>query len=114
MKITAKEFELFSHEHIVLSDVDFGLNRETGEYDVPSLEWDGIYGKHWVQYDSEEDRQYALDQYEMGLESWVKAHRVKVQWEKEQKEKEIQEIEKSKTLGGQFPILEELKKKVAK
>lgn len=109
MKITPQEFDLFSDEHNMLSDMDYGRNQETGEYDVPALEWDGPYGKHWSYYDSEEDRQYALDQYEMGLEHWVKKHRITVQWEKEQKEKKIREIENSKTLGGMFPELEKLK-----
>ena len=111
MKITQKEFDKFFETNVLLSDMDFGRD-ENGEFTVPMIEWDGIYGKHWSRYDTEEDRQFALDQYEIGLESWVKAYRVKVQWEKEQKEKETQKIEGLKTIGGMFPELEELKSKM--
>jgi hypothetical protein len=45
-----------------LSDLDYAFNPETGEYDIPAVEWDGEYGKHWSYYESEEARTKALNE----------------------------------------------------
>ncbi len=43
-----------------VSDLDYGFNPVTGEFDIPAIEWDGDYGKRWSFYESEEARSEAL------------------------------------------------------
>ena len=45
----------------LLSDLDFGRNEITGEYDVPVVEWEfDRGGRMWERFDSEEDRDLAI------------------------------------------------------
>lgn len=43
-----------------VSDLDYGYNKETGNYDVPAVEWDTPYGRHWEYFQTEEARSKAL------------------------------------------------------
>jgi hypothetical protein len=42
-----------------LSDMDYGYNKLTGEYDVPMVEWESDH-RWWERFDSEEARHNAL------------------------------------------------------
>lgn len=110
IKITSEEFNEYSMWNKVLSDIDFGYNPETGEYDVPALEWESdLGGRYWWYYKSEEAREAALDEYNKDMEDFVlnlRAEKVKSRILKERKSREIA---KMKTLGGMFPELEKLK-----
>lgn len=109
INITGKEFEAYCKWNKYLSDMDYSLNRETGEYDVPAIEWEDYYGRWWSRYESEEAREAALDKYEKELEEWVLAHRAEKVKNRIRKEREAREIAKMKTLGGMFPELAKLK-----
>ena len=43
-----------------LSDLDYCYNQTTGNFDLPAIEWDGIYGKHWEVFKTEEERSARL------------------------------------------------------
>ena len=45
-----------------LSDMDMGYDPATGEYTKFGVEWDGMFGKHWDYYDTEEERSKAIDE----------------------------------------------------
>ena len=47
-----------------VSDLDYGYNQVTGEYDVPSIEWSTDMGRFWSRYNSEDERQIALEENE--------------------------------------------------
>jgi len=51
----------------ILTDMDYGWNESTQEFDVPTLQWqDAIYGHtYWTRYSSEEERDLALNTYKM-------------------------------------------------
>lgn len=113
--ITSKEFEVMSMEVDSISDLDYGRNSVTGEYDVPAVEFDGIYGKHWVYYNSEEDRSEALKKHNKKCEDWLKDYRIRKVLADIYKGKVIGEkkrmMKEAKTLGGQFPVLKQLLEK---
>ena len=44
-----------------LSDLDMAYNKETGEYDIFAVEWDGMYGKYWQYFSTEEEREEAIE-----------------------------------------------------
>ena len=114
MKITSKEFEAYQREgRKVLSDIDFSYNSETKEYDVPAVEWEDYMGRWWVRYESEEAREKALNQYQYDLEFWVKKYRIEEKIREEKRIAKEREIAESKTLGGMFPELAELKLKMS-
>lgn len=75
LNVTAEEFEAFELENDVLSDVDMTYNEVTKEYDVPSIEWDGMYGRHWQKFESEEALKKALEAYDKRLNEWVMNYR---------------------------------------
>lgn len=49
------------YEPDMLSDLDYSVSGK------PMAEWDGIYGRHWTTYETEEERQADLDRYEKEL-----------------------------------------------
>ncbi len=108
LQITGAEFEKYSHMNDVLSDVDMGFNRETNEYDVPSVEWDGPYGRHWSRYISEEARDEALNAYQKDLDEWVASYRIEREVKIKAKKAEVKRIAGLSTLGIQFPELANL------
>jgi len=100
MTIKATQDEVASYTGDFLSDMDYGLNRETGEYTVPAVEVDGIYGKHWVYFETEQDRGEFLDRLETDFNYWVLAHRAEQKAIKAAKREEALRIKNMKTLGS--------------
>jgi hypothetical protein len=99
-KIARNEyFEMFDG----VSDVDFGFNSETGQFDIPSIEWDGVYGTHWTRYGSEEERSQVLKEHQRHMEVWCK-NRV-TELEEERRLRDISRQESMNTLGNLFPDL---------
>ena len=106
--MTREEFDIYCQENDALSDLDYGYNPETEEFDVPSIEWDGPMGRHWERFETEEMRDEALAKYKRDLHEWTVNYRRK-QWEERMaKAKEAERIENLKTIGGQNPELKEL------
>ncbi len=113
--VTNQELEMMEMFVESLSDMDYGLNRETGKYTVPAIEWDGMYGKNWEYFSTEEERSArlarhskecieALPEIRNIIRETEEAKRVKGM-AKAAKKKALRE---SKTLGGQYPELGEL------
>jgi len=100
MTIKATQDEVASYTGDFLSDMDYGLNRETGEYTVPAVEVDGIYGKHWVYFETEQDRGEYLDRLEDEFNYWVLGYRAEQKAIKAAKREEALRIKNMKTLGS--------------
>jgi hypothetical protein len=47
-----------------VSDLDYGYNKETGNYDLPSVEWSTDMGRFWESFATEELRTKALEENE--------------------------------------------------
>ena len=45
-----------------VSDLDYSYNPQTEEFDLPAVEWEDCYGRHWETFSSEEERTIALDE----------------------------------------------------
>ena len=90
-----------------LSDMDYSYNPETKKFDIPAVEWDGIYGKHWERFDSEEARTIRLDRYSKELDAHI-AEYVKEGLAKRKEARRSKEASKN-TLGNLFPELAKLK-----
>lgn len=104
IQITESEFDAYLHAgNDMVSDLDYGYNHEDGKWNVPSIEWDGWYGKHWSRYESEEARSNALNEYNKNLNAWVLNYREVIAAEKAGKKAEQKRIANLNTLGGQFP-----------
>lgn len=43
-----------------VSDLDYGYNKVTGNFDVPAIEWESDMGTYWEYFESEEARSKAL------------------------------------------------------
>lgn len=113
MKITGKEFQEFCESgNYYLSDIDYGMNQDTKEWDVPVVEWESVMGRYRTRYESEEARTTALDLYELELERWVLNRRGAESARRLIKLYENNKIQTMRTLGGQFPELELLKSKL--
>jgi len=106
--LTNEEFYVYGQEEHVLSDMDYGFNPETDEYDVPALEWDGWFGKHWTYYDTEAAREEALEEYERNMEEWVVEYRKELAVATAEKLRQRKALKEMKTLGGNCPELGEL------
>ena len=100
MTITVTQNEVASYPGDLLSDMDYGLNRETGKYDVPAVEVDGAYGKHWFYFETEEDRGEFIDRLEDDFNYWVLAHREEQKAIKAAKREEALRIKNMRTLGS--------------
>ena len=112
LNITVKEFDAWGRENDGISDIDYSYNPETKEYDIPSVEWDGPYGRHWVRYESQEAMEKALNRHELQRNQWILEYRTRSIQEAIDKGRKMREISKqkreAKTLGGQFPVLKQL------
>ena len=71
-----------------VSDLDYGFNHETGAWDVPCVEWEDDYGKHWERFESEEARNEALAK----NEAYNNQPHVKAQIEAERKASDVQHV----------------------
>lgn len=116
-KLNINRFELDAYfaTNEALSDMDYMRNAETGEYDVPALEWDGIFGKHWQRFGCEEDRDAALDRYDRRIAAWVidfRNRKIVPDPLKIARRKMARKIQQAKTLGGQHPELLKLKNRM--
>ena len=98
IKATATEIENYPGDF--LSDMDYGLNKETGEYTVPALEVDGAYGKHWIYFETEQDRGEYIDRLEEEFNYWVIEYREEQKAIKAAKRAEALRIKNMKTLGS--------------
>lgn len=108
MEVSNKEFEKYSQEFDIVSDVDYGYNNETGEFDVPSIEWCGVYGIHWSQYETEEQRSEVLREHEQHMNKWVLNYRLEQEKKREETKRKNRQLRELKTLGAQCPQLKEL------
>tara|TARA_R110000772_G_C13310268_1_gene440112 strand:+ start:30048 stop:30389 length:342 start_codon:yes stop_codon:yes gene_type:complete len=88
-----------------ISDMDMGYNQETKEYDKPSIEWDSYMGRHWENFDTEEERQLSLDKYTVNFNAWIINYRAEKKLRYEIKNQEEKRLKKLKSLGNQFPQL---------
>ena len=77
------------------------------------IEWDGIYGKHWERFDTQEEVTARLDRYAIELNKTVLEVREIIKQEAIEKGRRIaakrKALREAKTLGGQFPALEKLR-----
>ena len=109
IQMTNAEFEAFQNDgNDVLSDMDYSYNRETKEYDVPALEWDGWYGKHWERFTSEEAREARLERYNNDMVKFTLKARIEAEEARKAKIAEARRVKNLKTIGGQFPELRSL------
>jgi len=107
--MTNQEFDQYCQEgNNALSDLDFAYNSETGEFDLPTIEWDGMYGKSREVFDNAEEQSKALEEYNKNLKKWVVEYRRKEYEEKQAAMAEKKRIEKMKTVGEQNPVLKGL------
>lgn len=110
MSLKSQAVQEYFWSHDALSDMDSAYNPETKEFDIPSAEWDGIYGKHWVKYVSEEARDKALKSYQCDMNKWVanRMKEIKVEKIKEQEEMALKRMQSKacdNTFGNLFPEL---------
>jgi hypothetical protein len=113
--VTDRESEMMELFVDSLSDMDYGLNRETGEYTLPAIEWDGMYGKHWEYFSTEEERSARLARHSKEcIESLPEIRNIIRETEEAkrnagvEKGKKKRALKVAKTLGGQHPELGEL------
>jgi hypothetical protein len=90
-----------------LSDIDYGYNSETGEYDIPKLEWDYYMGRYWTSYESEEARTIALDEYQADLDDYVAKGIAALK--KKKRDTWLNHLASKNTIGNMFPQLSKLK-----
>jgi hypothetical protein len=106
-KLEKLAWEEFQNNYDTLSDLDYSYNKQTGEYDIPSIEWDGPYGKHWVRFDSEEERTEALEKYNKNVKDFTE---IFIKQKEEERQKRRAEYEANRnTIGNLFPDLSKLK-----
>lgn len=43
-----------------LSDIDYSYNNETGNFDIPAVQWETDFGTYWERFESEEARSIAI------------------------------------------------------
>ena len=110
IEISYKEIEAFGNENEMFSDICMSHNSETGKYDIHAIEWDGPHGRYWIKYENVEMRDQALDDYQREMNAWVIEYRIRMGKIKRVKNQKAKAIMVAKTLGGQHPILSELKK----
>ena len=109
IQMTNAEFEAFEQDgNDVLSDMDYSFNHETKEFDIPALEWDGWYGKHWERFTSEEAREARLERYNNDMVKFTLLYRKRKEDERKAKIAEAKRVKSLKTIGGQFPELRSL------
>ena len=114
LNMTGVEFEAYMDSgNRYVSDLDYGFNHITGQWDRPAVEWESCYGSHWAYYVTEASRTEHLDNNEREMAVWLEEYRAKQAKIEADKKAEKQRIANLKTLGGQFPQLEKLLKKVA-
>lgn len=117
MYISHKELDAYyNNGGNCVSDLDYGYNPETKEYDLPSVEWDSAYGRYWQYYETEEARDKALELNRTRMNAWV------LDWRKGAKARAKAQIEANlakirkqhsdyydnHTFGGAFPELKKL------
>ena len=110
INMTGAEFEAYGIDNKTLSDMDYSYNKESGEYDVPALEWDTYMGRFWDRYDSEEARTEALKEYNDSMVTWTMKRRIEKEEARVNKIAEARRVKTLKSLGGQFPELVKLLK----
>lgn len=106
--LTREEYKQLKSRIYVLSDLDYSYNQVTQKWDIPCIEWDGPFGKNWVEYESEEARDLALKDYQIEFEQVLSEIQLEIKEESIAKGHKKKEIKKLKTLGGQFSVLGEL------
>ena len=109
-KITNEEFQKYcDNGGYYVSDMSYGMNRETGEYDVPVVEWESDMGRYWERFDSEEARSKELQKNDRQMKQFVLDYRKLEAKRILKKLNDRKKIQTLRTLGGQFPELELLK-----
>lgn len=73
------------------------------------IEWDGPYGRHRVEYESIEARDLAVEKHNVHMSAWVLEYRKEKAVKGAEKARKAKALRESRTLGGQFPQLAELR-----
>ena len=80
--------------------------REEGRF---VIEWCGPYGRHRAEYVSEEARYRAVEEHYTHMNAWVLEYRKEKAVKATEKSRKARLLRESRTLGGQFPQLAELR-----
>lgn len=72
--LKTKANEEFACQNDCISDLDYGQNPITKKWDVPCIEWEGLHGKHWQQFDSEQARTAAINMHDNQRRLFVKQY----------------------------------------
>ena len=91
-----------------VSDISYGYNSKTNKWDLPKVEWESGYGRHWSSYESEMARNAALNIHDQERRMWIK-NRVR-ELEREIQRKKAERIANNNTIGNLFPQLAMLAK----
>lgn len=73
------------------------------------IEWDGPYGRHRVEYVSIEARDLAVEKHNVHMNAWILEYRKEKAVKASEKSRKAKALRESRTLGGQFPQLAELR-----
>jgi len=113
VKPTQKDIQNAGIEVDLLSDLDMAYDSETGDYTLFAVEFDGIFGKHWEYFKTEEERDERLKRYEQELLEAIVQVREDIKQEAIEKGRRVGEekrrLREARTLGGQFPELAKLR-----
>jgi len=106
LNITAQDMKNVESYMDLLSDVDEMTDGSVG------IEWDGMYGRYWESFDTQEEATARLDSYKKELNKTVLEVREFIKQDAIAKGRKVaakrRALREAKTLGGQFPILQEL------
>ena len=91
----------------MVSDIDYSYNEDTQQWDIPAVEWDGGYGRHWSRYESEEARTQAMQENEREFDAEVE--KVYKQLVNAAAMRYAQNEQATNTLGNICPQLAQLK-----
>jgi hypothetical protein len=113
--VTQEELEVISMYVDGLSDLDMGYDPETGDYTLFAVEFDGMFGRHWEYFKTEEEREARLQRHSQEQLDFLPTAR-KILAEREAEKRRIGRIKaekrralrEAKTLGGQHPELADL------
>jgi len=90
-----------------LSDLDYCYNQTSGKFDIPGIEWDGIYGSHWEFFRTEEERSARLKKHQTEIDK--ETARIKALTKKYYNELLSTYLSNRPTIGNLCPQLVNLK-----
>lgn len=100
IKMTSKEFDAYVNEgNVCLSDAcEVNL----------TIEWESDYGRYWMSYNTLEEWEQAFVDHELRQNIWVISYRTRTAILAKQKAEKARKLREMKSLGGQFPVLQNL------